>query len=149
MSSILIGQLTLKQVNTLYQTGIAKNCLVLRSIVNSILTNILKRLLKKPVRRYMLWLELHLLCVFQIKKLLMNPFFKAQFFYCSLVQMCHSGQMNNKINRLHERCLEGIFIMIKCRLLRIYQQKMDLSPHTQEIYKFFPRKCLKYIKTCQ
>ena len=52
-------------MNTLYQIVIAKNCLMLKSIVNSTLTIILKRLLKKPVRRYMFGLELRLICVFQ------------------------------------------------------------------------------------
>ena len=43
------------------------------------------------------------------RKLLMNAFFKAQFSYCPLVWVCHSRSMNNKINRLHERCLRTIY----------------------------------------
>ena len=39
------------------------------------------------------------------RKLLMNSFFISQFNYCPLVWMCHNGLMNNKINRLHEKCL--------------------------------------------
>ena len=39
------------------------------------------------------------------RKLVMNFFFISQFNYCPLVQMCHSRLMNNKINRLHEKCL--------------------------------------------
>ena len=39
------------------------------------------------------------------RKLLMNSFFTSQFNYCPLTWMCHSRTMNNKINRLHERCL--------------------------------------------
>ena len=39
------------------------------------------------------------------RKLLMNSFFTSQFNYCSLTWMCHSRTINNKINRLHERCL--------------------------------------------
>ena len=35
----------------------------------------------------------------------MNTFFTLQFSYCPLVWMCHSRALNNKINRLHERCL--------------------------------------------
>ena len=35
----------------------------------------------------------------------MNTFFNLQFSYCLLVWMCHSRALNNKINRLHERCL--------------------------------------------
>ena len=39
------------------------------------------------------------------KRILMNAFFTSQFSYCPLVRMCHSRVNNNKINRLHERCL--------------------------------------------
>ena len=39
------------------------------------------------------------------KHTLMNAFFNSQFNYCSLIWMCHSHENNNKINRLHERCL--------------------------------------------
>ena len=39
------------------------------------------------------------------RKLLMNSFFTSCFNYCPLTWMCHSLTMNNKINRLHERCL--------------------------------------------
>ena len=39
------------------------------------------------------------------KKLLFNSFFKSQFNYCPLVWMCHNRGFNNRINRLHERCL--------------------------------------------
>ena len=40
---------------------------------------------------------------------LMNAFFKAQFSYCPAVWMFHSRSLNNKINRLHERCLRIIY----------------------------------------
>ena len=43
------------------------------------------------------------------KKLLMNAFFKVQFTYCSLLWICHSRLMNDKINRLNERCLRIIY----------------------------------------
>ena len=35
----------------------------------------------------------------------MNAFFRSQFSYCTLVWMCHSRTLNNKINRLHESFL--------------------------------------------
>ena len=35
----------------------------------------------------------------------MNVFFKAQVSYCTLVCMCNSRMMNDKINRLHKRNL--------------------------------------------
>ena len=45
------------------------------------------------------------------EKLLMNSFFISHHnvisagHYCPLVWRCHSRLMNNKINRLHEKCL--------------------------------------------
>ena len=37
-----------------------------------------------------------------------NAFFNSQFNYCPLIWMCHSRENNNKIDRLHERCLRII-----------------------------------------
>ena len=42
------------------------------------------------------------------RRILMNAFFKAQFNYCPIIWMFHSRCLNNKINRLHERCLRMI-----------------------------------------
>ena len=43
------------------------------------------------------------------RKLLMNLFFTSQFNYCSLVWMFHNRTIDNKINRLHERCLRIVY----------------------------------------
>ena len=43
------------------------------------------------------------------RKLLFNAFFLSQFQYCPIVWMFHSRQINNKINRLHERALRVIY----------------------------------------
>ena len=43
------------------------------------------------------------------KKILINSFFNSQFRYCPLISMLHSRMMNNKINRLHERCMRLIY----------------------------------------
>ena len=39
------------------------------------------------------------------RKKIMNAFFKSQFSYNPLTWMMQSRKLNNKINRLHERCL--------------------------------------------
>ena len=46
-----------------------------------------------------------------IKKnnVLMKAFFMAQFSYCPLTYMFHSRKLNNKINKLHERCLRIVY----------------------------------------
>ena len=43
------------------------------------------------------------------RKLLMNSFFASHFDYCPLVWMCHHRTINNKINRLHEKCLRIVY----------------------------------------
>ena len=42
-------------------------------------------------------------------RMLMNAFFKSQFSYCPLVWMFHSRTLNNRIHKLHERCLRIIY----------------------------------------
>ena len=46
---------------------------------------------------------------FNKKRLAVNAFFMAQFNYCPLIWMCHNRTYNNKINRLHERCLQLLY----------------------------------------
>ena len=46
---------------------------------------------------------------FSERKLVVNAFFSSQFNYCFLIWMRHNGTYNNKINRLHERCLRLIY----------------------------------------
>ena len=43
------------------------------------------------------------------RRLLLNAFFKDEFNYCPVVWMFHSRSLNNKINRLHGRCLRIIY----------------------------------------
>ena len=43
------------------------------------------------------------------RRLLVNAFFTSHFNYCPLNWMFHSRKLNNKINRLHERCLRLIY----------------------------------------
>ena len=46
---------------------------------------------------------------FAKRRLLVNSFLYSQFNYCQLVWMCHNRTNNNKVNRLHERCLRLIY----------------------------------------
>ena len=39
----------------------------------------------------------------------MNDFFNAQFSYCPLTWMFNNRKINNKINKLHEKCLRTIY----------------------------------------
>ena len=89
------------------------------------------------------------------KKILFNAFFQSQFSYCPLVWTCHSKTLNNKINRLHERCLRLIYndkhcstipldwsVFIHTRNLQLlvtemYKSAKGMSPKImQEIFRF-------------
>ena len=39
----------------------------------------------------------------------MNSLFASQFSYCTFIWMCHSRIVNNKINKLHKRCLGIVY----------------------------------------
>ena len=43
------------------------------------------------------------------RRILLHVFFISQFSYCPLVWIYHSRGKNNKINRIHERCLRIIY----------------------------------------
>ena len=42
-------------------------------------------------------------------RIFMYAFFKSHFSYCPNIWMFHSRTLNNKVNRLHERCLRIIY----------------------------------------
>ena len=42
-------------------------------------------------------------------RLIMKTFIESQFNYCPLVWMCHSRDLNNRINKLHERALRVVY----------------------------------------
>ena len=46
---------------------------------------------------------------FNKRRLLMKSFIESQFSYCPLVWMFHDRNLNNKINRLHERTLRMLY----------------------------------------
>ena len=67
------------------------------------------------------------------RKLLMNSFFSSQFNYCPLVWMCHSRLINNKINRLHERCLRIVYSDKKSSFEDLLTKDGSVSVHTRNI----------------
>ena len=60
------------------------------------------------------------------KKFLMNPIFNTQLSYCPLTWMFQSRKLNNKINRMHVKCLR--IIPFQC---------------ITEIYRFLQLSCIK------
>ena len=47
------------------------------------------------------------------RKQIMSAFFKSQFSYSPLTWMMDSTKLNNKINRLHERCLRVTYELLE------------------------------------
>ena len=67
------------------------------------------------------------------KRILMNAFFTSQFSYCSLVWMCHSRTNNNKINRLHERCLRIVYNDKQSSFNELLEKDGSVSIHMRNI----------------
>ena len=63
----------------------------------------------------------------------MNAFFNSQFNYCPLIQMCHSRENNNKINRLHERCLIIIYNDKRSSFNALLEKDGSVSIHERNI----------------
>ena len=68
------------------------------------------------------------------RRILMNTFFKAQFNYCPIVWMFHSRSLNNKINRLHERCLRIIYNDKRSRFEELLVKDNSVSVHHNNIH---------------
>ena len=75
-------------------------------------------------------------------KTLMNAFFNAQFSYCPLAWIIHRRKLNNKINKLHLRCLRIIYN----KNTSTYEELLEIDFPLQ----FISEKCrptlLSYIK---
>ena len=76
------------------------------------------------------------------KRLLLNMFFVSQLNYCQLVCMCSNDTKNNKINKVHERCLRVIYNDKKPSFEEL---PIVLSLFTIEILEPLPSKCIKFI----
>ena len=79
---------------------------------------------------------------FNKRQLLMNEFFMSQFNYCPLLWMCHSHTKNNKINRIHERCLcliyndkKSSFENLLHKDKSVFIHHKNLRSFTNEMYK--------------
>ena len=67
------------------------------------------------------------------RRILMNAFFKSQFSYCLLVWMCHSHANNSKINRLHERCLQIMYLDKQTSFEALLEKDGSVSIHNRNI----------------
>ena len=68
------------------------------------------------------------------RKLLMSgAFFKSQFSYCPLSWMFHSRTLNNKINKLHKRCLRIIYADNTSSFTDLLEIDNSVSAHHRNI----------------
>ena len=67
------------------------------------------------------------------RRILMNAFFDSQFNYCPLIWMFHSRNLNNKINRLHERCLRVIYNDKTSSFEQLLENDNSVSIHHRNI----------------
>ena len=68
--------------------------------------------------------------------ILMNAFFDSQFNYCPLIWMFHSRNLNNKINRLHERCLRVIYNNKTSSFEQLLENDNSVSIHHKNIQTY-------------
>ena len=69
------------------------------------------------------------------RKILMNVLFRSQFNYCPLIWMCYNRSLNQKVNRLHERCLPIIYSDKKSSFDELLDEDESVSIHHQNIQK--------------
>ena len=63
----------------------------------------------------------------------MSSFFNSQFCYCPLIWMFHSRITNNKINRLHEKCMRIIYGDKTSSFEELLEQDKSVSIHTRNL----------------
>ena len=67
------------------------------------------------------------------RRLLVNTFFASQFNYCYLVWMCYDRSVNNKINRLHKRCLRIVYSESVSSFEELLNTDRSVSVHVKNI----------------
>ena len=67
------------------------------------------------------------------RKMIMNAFFNSQFSYCPLIWMFHNRLINNKINRLHERCLRIVHNDNQSTFEELLEKDNTVSVHQRNL----------------
>ena len=82
------------------------------------------------------------------KKKLVSSFFNSQFNYCPLIWMFHSRIINNKINRLHERCLRVLYGDKSSSFEKLLEQDKSVTIHTRNLQILATKQSIsKYISS--
>ena len=67
------------------------------------------------------------------RRTLMNSFFLSQYSYCPLIWMFHSRNLNNRINKLHERCLRVVYRDNNSSFEQLLSQDKSFTIHERNI----------------
>ena len=70
---------------------------------------------------------------FSKRRLLVNAFFSSQFNYCLLIWMFHNRMLNNRINRLHVRCLRIIYNDKHTSFEKLLEKDKSVSIHQKNL----------------
>ena len=68
-------------------------------------------------------------------KLIMRTFIESQFNFCPLVWMCHSRDLNNKINKLHERSLRVVYKNQSSTFEQLLELDRSFTIHEKNLQK--------------
>ena len=68
-------------------------------------------------------------------KLIMRTFIESQFNFCPLVWMCHSRQLNHKINHLHERALRVVYKNNSLTFKQLLEINKSFTIHERNLQK--------------
>ena len=68
------------------------------------------------------------------KKTIMKAFITSHFSYCPLVWMFHSRELNNKINRIHERSLRLVYSDKTSTFQELLDKDKSVSVHHKNIH---------------
>ena len=67
------------------------------------------------------------------KRTIMKAFITSHFSYCPLVWMFHSRELNNKINRIHERSLRSVYSDKTSTFQELLDKDKSVSVHHKNI----------------
>ena len=67
------------------------------------------------------------------RKMLLRAFIESQFSYCPLIWMFHSGTLNNKTNRSHEKALRIVYGDYKSKFDELLDKDGSSSIHHRNI----------------
>ena len=67
------------------------------------------------------------------RRAIMNAFFNSRFSYCPLIWMFHSRLINNKTNRLHERCLRIVYSDSQSTFEELLEKDNTVSVHQRNL----------------